>query len=125
MTSGDSNMLSFGGGVSWEDSDTLLALAKALEMLGSWSSCKKTHVGTIAQLDQSLANSSATSFFPHKICRYSSPSKLFSNLWSSWQYNNILSFKHDHSLLVWLTTSNESQRTLSRWMLSAVAIRRL
>jgi hypothetical protein len=42
MTSGDSDMPSFGGGVSWEDSATLLALAKAPEMLGSWSSYKKT-----------------------------------------------------------------------------------
>jgi hypothetical protein len=48
MTLGDLDMLSFGDGVSWEDSTTLLALAKALEMLGSWSSYKKTHVGTIA-----------------------------------------------------------------------------
>jgi hypothetical protein len=41
-------MLSFGGGVTWEDSATLLALAKALEMLDSWSSYKKTPMGTIA-----------------------------------------------------------------------------
>jgi hypothetical protein len=60
MTSGDSYMLSFGGGVSREDSTTLLALAKALEMLGSWSSCKNTPVRTIAWLELSLANSSTT-----------------------------------------------------------------
>jgi hypothetical protein len=35
MTSGDSVMPSFGGRVSWDDSATLLALAKAFEMLGS------------------------------------------------------------------------------------------
>jgi hypothetical protein len=60
-----------------------LLLAKAFKMLGSWSSCRKTLVGTIAQLEPSLANSSVTSFFPHKICKYSRPSKLFSNLRSS------------------------------------------
>jgi hypothetical protein len=84
MTLGDLDMLSFGDGVSWEGSTTLQALAKALEMLGSWSSYKKTHVGTIARLQPSLANSSVTSFFPSKICKYSRPSKLFSNLQSSW-----------------------------------------
>jgi hypothetical protein len=35
MTSGDSVMLSFGGGVSWDDSAALEAFAKAFEMLGS------------------------------------------------------------------------------------------
>jgi hypothetical protein len=35
MTSGDSVMLSFGGGVSCDDSATLEAFAKAFEMLGS------------------------------------------------------------------------------------------
>jgi hypothetical protein len=114
MTSCDSDMLSFGGGTSWEDSAALLALAIALEILGSWSSYKKTHVGTIARLEPSLANSSTTSFFPRKICRYSRVSKLFSNLQSAWQYSNILSSKHGHSLLAWLTTSNESSRTLSQ-----------
>jgi hypothetical protein len=84
MTSGDSVMLSLGGGVSWDDSAALVALAKAFEMLGSWSSYKKTPVGTVAQLELSLANSSVISFFPHKICKYSRPSKLFSNLQSSW-----------------------------------------
>jgi hypothetical protein len=84
MTSGDSVMLSFGGGVSWDDSATLVALAKAFEIVGSWSSYKKTLVGTIACLELSLANSSAISGFPHKICKYSRPSKLFSNLWSYW-----------------------------------------
>jgi hypothetical protein len=43
MTSGDSDILPFGGGVSRDDSATLLALANAFEMLGSWSSCKKPH----------------------------------------------------------------------------------
>jgi hypothetical protein len=60
MTLGDSVMLSFGGGDTWDD---LAAFAKAFEMLGSWSSCRKTIVGTMARLDLSLANSSATSFF--------------------------------------------------------------
>jgi hypothetical protein len=115
-------MLSLGGGVSGEDSATLLALAKALEMLVSWSSYRKTPVVTTAQLEPSLANSSAISFFPHKICRYSRPLKLFSNLQSFWQYGNILSSKHDHSLLAWLTTSKESPRTLSRWMPSVIGI---
>jgi hypothetical protein len=77
-------MFSLGGGGSWDDSAALVALAKAFEMLGSWSSYKKTPVGTVAQLELSLANSSVISFFPHKICKYSRPSKLFSNLQSSW-----------------------------------------
>jgi hypothetical protein len=34
MTSGDSNMLSIGSEVFWDDSAALLALANALEMLG-------------------------------------------------------------------------------------------
>jgi hypothetical protein len=34
MTLGDSVMLSLGGGVSWDDSATLVAFAKAFEMLG-------------------------------------------------------------------------------------------
>jgi hypothetical protein len=63
MTSSDLVMPSFGCGVSWDDLVILLALAKAFEMLGSWSSCKKTHVGTIAQLEPSLANSSVILFF--------------------------------------------------------------
>jgi hypothetical protein len=83
MTLGDLVMLSGGGGVSWDDSTTLLALAKAFDIVGSWSSCKKTPVGTIARLEPSLANSSAISFFPRKICKYSRPSKLFSNFWSA------------------------------------------
>jgi hypothetical protein len=83
MICGDSVMPSFGGGVSCDDSATLLALANDFEMLGSWSSCKKTPVGTIAQLEPRLANSSVVSFFPHTICKYPRPSKLFSNLWSS------------------------------------------
>jgi hypothetical protein len=99
MTSGDSVMLSFGGRVSLDGSAALIAFAKAFEMLGSWSSGRKTPVGTVAWLEPSLANSSATSFFSYKICKYSRPSKLFSNLQSSWQYNNILSSRHDHSLL--------------------------
>jgi hypothetical protein len=92
-------MLSFGDSVSWDDSATLLAFAKAFEILGSWSSCRKTHVETMARLELSLANSSATSFFPHNICKYSRLSKLFSNLRSSWQYNSILSSRQDYSLL--------------------------
>jgi hypothetical protein len=99
MTSGDLVMLSFGGRVSWDDSVALIVFAKAFEMLGSWSSYRKTLVGTVARLELSLANSSATSFFPHKICKYLRPSKLFSNLQSSWQYDNILLSRHDHSLL--------------------------
>jgi hypothetical protein len=70
MTSGDLVMLSLGGGVSWDDSTTLIAFAKALEILGSWSSYRKTPVGTIARLEPSLANSFTTSFFPRKICKY-------------------------------------------------------
>jgi hypothetical protein len=77
-------MFSLGGGVSYDDSAALLGLAKAFEMLGSWSSYKKTPMATIARLDPSLANSSTISFFPHKICMYSRPRKLFSNLRSSW-----------------------------------------
>jgi hypothetical protein len=76
-------MLSLSGGVSSDDSDTLVAFAKAFEMLGSWSSYRKTPMGTMTQLELSLANSSATSFFSCKICKYSRPSKLFSNLRSS------------------------------------------
>jgi hypothetical protein len=83
MTLGDLVMLSLGGGVSWDDSATLVAHAKTFEMLGSWSSCRNTLVGTIAQLEPSLANSSMTVFFPRKICKYLRSSKLFSNLWSS------------------------------------------
>jgi hypothetical protein len=80
MTLGDSVMLSFGGGDTWDDLAALAAFAKAFEMLGSWSSCRKTIVGTMARLEPSLANSSATSFFHCKICKYSRPSKLFSKL---------------------------------------------
>jgi hypothetical protein len=69
--------------VSWDDLAALVALAKAFEMLGSWSSYKKTPVETIAWLEPSLSNSFVILFFPHKICKYSRPSKLFSNLWSS------------------------------------------
>jgi hypothetical protein len=83
ITLGDSVMLSLGGGVSWDDLATLVAFAKAFEMFGSWSSCKKTPVGTMAQLEPSLANSSVTLFFHYKICKYLRPSKLFSNLRSS------------------------------------------
>jgi hypothetical protein len=46
----------------------LLALVKAFDIVGSWSFCKKTHAGIIAQLEPSLANLSATLFFPYKIC---------------------------------------------------------
>jgi hypothetical protein len=107
-------MLLVGGGVCWDDSAALLALANAFRMIGSWSSCKKTPVATTTRLELSLANSSTISFFPHKICRYSRLSKLFSNLQNYWQYNSILLSKHNHSLLAWLTMSNESSRTLSR-----------
>jgi hypothetical protein len=44
MTLGDSVMLSLGGGVSWDNSATLVAFTKAFEMLGSWSSYRKTPV---------------------------------------------------------------------------------
>jgi hypothetical protein len=60
MTSGDSGMLSTGGVVSWDDSASLLALAKALVMLDSWSLCIKIPMGTTTWLEPSLANSSAT-----------------------------------------------------------------
>jgi hypothetical protein len=80
MTLGVSVILSHGGGVSWDDSVTLEAFAKAFEMLGSWSSCRKTPVGAMARLELSLANSSTTLFCSHKLCKYSKPSKLFSNL---------------------------------------------
>jgi hypothetical protein len=83
MTSSDSDMLSIGSGVSWDDLAALLAFAKTLVMLGSWSAYIKTLEGTIARLEPSLANSSVTSFFPHRMCRYSRPSKLFSTLRSS------------------------------------------
>jgi hypothetical protein len=77
MTLRDSVMPSLGGRVSWDDSATLLALAKAFEMFGSWSSCKKIPMGTIARLEPNLANSSVISFFLLKICKYSRPLKLF------------------------------------------------
>jgi hypothetical protein len=48
MTSDDSVILSLGGGVSWDDSVTLVAFMKAFEMVGSWSSCRKTPMGTMA-----------------------------------------------------------------------------
>jgi hypothetical protein len=60
LTLGDSVIFSLGGGVFWDDSAILVAFAKAFEMLGSWSSYRKTHVGTMAQLETSLANSSVT-----------------------------------------------------------------
>jgi hypothetical protein len=69
MTSGDSVMLLLGGGVSWNNSATLVAFAKDFEMLGSWSSYRKTPMGIIAQLELSLTNSSVTSFF---LVRYAS-----------------------------------------------------
>jgi hypothetical protein len=83
MTLGDSDMLSTNGVVSWDDSVALLALANALLMLGSWSSCMKTPGGIIGRLEPSLANASMTSFFPRKMCRYLRPLKLFSRLRSS------------------------------------------
>jgi hypothetical protein len=48
MTSCDLDMLLVNGRVSLDDSAILMALANALEILGSWSSYKKTHVETIA-----------------------------------------------------------------------------
>jgi hypothetical protein len=63
MTSGVSVVLSLSGRVSCDHSAALVAIAKAFEMLGSQSSCKKTPVGTTTQLELSLANSSMTSFF--------------------------------------------------------------
>jgi hypothetical protein len=45
MTLGDSVMLSFDGGVSWDDSAALVAFTKAFEILGSWSSRRKTPYG--------------------------------------------------------------------------------
>jgi hypothetical protein len=48
MTSSDSIICSLGGGVSWDDLATLVAFAKAFEMLGSWSSYRKTPMGTMA-----------------------------------------------------------------------------
>jgi hypothetical protein len=81
MTSSDSVVLSLGGGDSREV--TMVAFAKAFEMLGSWSFYRKTPMGTMAWLEQSLANSSVISFFPHKICKYSRSSKSFSNVQSS------------------------------------------
>jgi hypothetical protein len=73
-------MLSGEGGFSQDDLAALLALAKVFDIVGSWCFYKKTPVGTIARLMPSLANSSVTSFFPRKICKYSWPSKLFSSL---------------------------------------------
>jgi hypothetical protein len=49
MTSGESVIISLGGGVSWDGLATLVAFAKAFEMLGSWSSYRKTPVGTMAR----------------------------------------------------------------------------
>jgi hypothetical protein len=63
MTSGDLAILSLGGKVSWDDSTTLVSFAKAFEMLSSWSSCRKTPVGTMARLEPTLANSFATPIF--------------------------------------------------------------
>jgi hypothetical protein len=62
MTSGDLVMFSLGDIVSWDDSAILVGLARAFGMLGSWSSCRKTIVGTMARLEPSLANSYAISF---------------------------------------------------------------
>jgi hypothetical protein len=50
--------------------------------------------------------------------------KIVSNLRSPWQYNIILLFRHDYSLLALLTMSSESSRTLSQRMLSDVTILR-
>jgi hypothetical protein len=99
MSSGDSDLLLVGGIFSRDDSAALLALVNALAILCSRSSCTKTPRGTIAQLKLSLDSSLVTLLHPLRIWRYSRPSKLFSNLRSSWQYISILSSKHDHSLL--------------------------
>jgi hypothetical protein len=56
MTSCDSAMLPLSGGVSWDDSTGLVAIARAFEMLGSWSSYRKTPMETMARLELSLAN---------------------------------------------------------------------
>jgi cytochrome bd-type quinol oxidase subunit 1 len=125
MISGDSDMLSAGGVVSWNDLVALLALVSALVILSSWSSWMNTPGGTTVRMEPTLACSSASSLCPHKIWRYYRPLKLFSSLWTSWQYIIILSSEHDHSLLAWLILSNESPRTLSRQMPSAVEILRL
>jgi hypothetical protein len=77
MTSGVLVILLHDGGVSWDDSVTLVTFANAFEMLASWCSYRKTPVGTMARLERSLANSSITSFFPHKICKYLRPSNFF------------------------------------------------
>jgi hypothetical protein len=69
MTLGDSVMFSLDCGVSWDDLAALVALAKAFEILGSWSSYKKTPVETIARLEPSLANSFVILFF---LTRYAS-----------------------------------------------------
>jgi hypothetical protein len=42
MTLGDLDMLLVGGGVSQDELVAFLALANALVILGSWSSCTKT-----------------------------------------------------------------------------------
>jgi hypothetical protein len=83
MTSGDSNFLSTDNIVSWDDSVALLALANGLLMLGSWSSYIKSLGGTIVRQEPSLANSSVTTFFPHKMCMYRGSLKLVSILQSS------------------------------------------
>jgi hypothetical protein len=69
LTSGDSVMLSFGVGVSWDDSTTLLAFAKAFEMLGSWSSYSKTPAGTIAWVNRAWLTHRWSHFF---LIRYAS-----------------------------------------------------
>jgi hypothetical protein len=48
MTLGVLVILSLGGEVSWDDSITLIDFAKAFEMLGSWSSYRKTPMETMA-----------------------------------------------------------------------------
>jgi hypothetical protein len=67
-----------GGVVSRDISSTLLALANALVILGSWSTYLKNPRGTTARLEPSLASSSMTSLCPHTIWRNSRPTKLFS-----------------------------------------------
>jgi hypothetical protein len=121
---GDSVIFSLDGGISWHDSAVFVALARAFEILGSWISCRKTPVGTMARLEPSLTNSSTISFF---LTRYASTRDHRNCFLTCGAPGNTKAFflsRHNHSLLAWLTMSSESPRTLSRRMLSAVAILR-
>jgi hypothetical protein len=100
MTSGVSVTLSLGGGVSWDDLATLVAFVKALEMLGSWSSYRKTPVGTMARLDPSLANSSVASFF---LARYASTRDHKNCFLTCGAPGNIVAFYHPNmTTLSWV-----------------------